>query len=59
MKPESGRSTGGGVILSITAAIIQAEFIVRVSVSCSYIINHQNCPPGVELNFQKTCLKTD
>lgn len=30
MKPESGKSTGSGVILSITAAIIQAEFIVRV-----------------------------
>ncbi|XP_043481152.1 dynein axonemal intermediate chain 7-like isoform X2 [Leptopilina heterotoma] len=34
MKPESGRSTGGGVILSITAAIIQAEFIVREDLVC-------------------------
>ena len=31
LKPESGKSNGGGVILSITAAIVQVEFIVRVS----------------------------
>ncbi|XP_051167349.1 dynein axonemal intermediate chain 7-like isoform X2 [Leptopilina boulardi] len=34
MKPESGKSTGGGVILSVTAAIIQAEFIVREDLVC-------------------------
>ena len=31
LKPESGKNSGGGVTLSITAAIIQAEFIIRVS----------------------------
>lgn len=30
LKPETGRSAGGGVVLTISAAIVQAEFIVRV-----------------------------
>ncbi|XP_015512196.1 dynein axonemal intermediate chain 7-like isoform X1 [Neodiprion lecontei] len=34
MKPESGKENGGGVILSITAAIVQVEFIVREDLVC-------------------------
>lgn len=30
LKPEMGRNSGGGVTLNITAATVQAEFIVRV-----------------------------
>ncbi|XP_024936813.1 protein CASC1 isoform X2 [Cephus cinctus] len=34
LKPEMGKGNGGGVILSITAAIVQAEFIVREDLVC-------------------------
>lgn len=30
LKPEMGRNARGGVVLNVSAAIVQAEFIVRV-----------------------------
>lgn len=30
LKPEMGRNARGGIVLNVSAAIIQAEFIVRV-----------------------------
>lgn len=30
LKPEIGRNARGGIVLNVTAAIVQAEFIVRV-----------------------------
>ena len=30
MRPETGKNSNGGVLLSITGAIIQVEFLVRV-----------------------------
>lgn len=37
LKPEMGRKACGGVVLNISGAIIQAEFIVRVFNSMNYI----------------------
>ncbi|XP_033224120.1 protein CASC1-like isoform X2 [Belonocnema kinseyi] len=34
LKPESGKNCRGGVTLSVTAAIVQAEFIVREDLVC-------------------------
>ncbi|KAK2583902.1 hypothetical protein KPH14_001173 [Odynerus spinipes] len=34
LKPEMGRNSGGGVVLNVTAATVQAEFIVREDFVC-------------------------
>lgn len=38
LKPEMGRNARGGVALSVSAAIVQAEFIVRVSGSSDSLL---------------------